>query len=49
MKWINCRFHRLLCWTGIIVSPHFALQGRKPTFKEAWSGIIKKEKFHFDI
>lgn len=49
MKWLNCRFHRLLCWIGIFISPHFALKGRKPTFREAWTGIIKKEEIHFEV
>lgn len=44
MKWTNSRFHRILCLIGIISSPHFRLIGRKPTFKEAWTGIVKKEE-----
>jgi len=45
MKWVNGRIHRLLCWAGIIISPHFALLGRKPTLKEAWTGNIPTLKW----
>lgn len=40
MRWMNGRLHRLAAWAGLIRSPHFELRGRKPTFREAWTGVI---------
>ena len=43
--WMNDRIHRLSCWLGIIHSPSLHFIGiKKPTFRQAWTGVLYDEE-----
>ena len=42
MIWGNPRFERLLVWAGFMKSPSMVSMGIEPTFKEAWTGVVKR-------